>query len=247
MGSDPYVGKIKIGIYAETWTDQRISVHHLFGGQTWLSNRGYSTVRVITLECIITPEYNAYLWSPPDKPLGSYREKKIHVYWTEHRTYTESVNCLSQLYWTSMSEQLLHSSMTSLTSYELHSNILIILLDGIWTQDLVGGALTFPHFLLLHYWSLHSNNFFNQYIPKSLRPWFCLRHGLSRLICHWTGHSSCQLGPCHVKFKEIPYCYIEFHPEHSPMFSDVLRSHVTSFHTFHPNSPLWNINTLQSP
>ena len=41
--------------------------------------------------------------------------------------------------------------------------------------------------------------------------------------------------------------YIEFHPEHSPMFSSVLRSHVTSFHTFHPNSPFWNINTLWSP
>ena len=70
--------------------------------------------------------------------------------------------------------------MTSLTSYELHSNILFILLDGIRTQDLVGGALTFSRFLPLHYWSLHSNNFFNQYIPKSLRPWLCLQHGLSR-------------------------------------------------------------------
>ena len=73
-------------------------------------------------------------------------KKKIHVYWTEHRTYTEPVNCLSQLYWTRMSKQLLHSSMTSLTSYELHSNILFILLDGIQTQDLVGGALTFSCF-----------------------------------------------------------------------------------------------------
>ena len=197
------VRKIKIGIYAETWTDQRISVHHLFGGQTWLSNHGYSTVRVITLECIITPEYNAHLWSPPDKPLSSYREKKnpcVLNHWTEHRTYTEPVNCLSQLYWASMNEQLLHSSMTSLTSYELRSNILIILLDGIWTQDLVGGALTFSRFLPLHYWSFHSNNFFNQYIPKSLRPWLCLRHGLSRSIRHWTGHSSCRLGLCRVKF-----------------------------------------------
>ena len=43
------------------------------------------------------------------------------------------------------------------------------------------------------------------------------------------------------------YCYVEFHPEHSPLFSDVLRSHVTSFHAFCPNSPLRNINTLQSP
>ena len=44
------------------------------------------------------------------------------------------------------------------------------------------------------------------------------------------------------------YCYIEFHPEHSLMFSGVLRSHMTSFHTFHPNSPLQkkNINTLHS-
>ena len=43
------------------------------------------------------------------------------------------------------------------------------------------------------------------------------------------------------------YCYIEFHPEHSLLFSDVLRSHVTSFHAFCPNLPLQNINTLQSP
>ena len=41
-------------------------------------------------------------------------------------------------------------------------------------------------------------------------------------------------------------CYVEFHPEHSPMFSGVLCSHVTSFHAFHPNLPLWNINTLWS-
>ena len=47
--------------------------------------------------------------------------------------------------------------------------------------------------------------------------------------------------------KNIDYCYIEFHPEHSPMFSGVLRSHVTSFHTFHPNSPFQNINTLWFP
>ena len=43
------------------------------------------------------------------------------------------------------------------------------------------------------------------------------------------------------------YCYVEFHPEHSLLFSDVLRSHVTSFHAFRPNSPLQNINTLRSP
>ena len=43
------------------------------------------------------------------------------------------------------------------------------------------------------------------------------------------------------------FCYVEFHPEHSLLFSDVLHSHMTSFHTFHPNSPLRNINTLQSP
>ena len=42
-------------------------------------------------------------------------------------------------------------------------------------------------------------------------------------------------------------CYIEFHPEHSLMFSGVLCSHVTLFHTFHPSSPFRNINTLQSP
>ena len=40
------------------------------------------------------------------------------------------------------------------------------------------------------------------------------------------------------------YCYVEFHPEHSPMFSGVLRSHVTPFHPFRPNSPFQNINTL---
>ena len=42
-------------------------------------------------------------------------------------------------------------------------------------------------------------------------------------------------------------CYVEIHPEHSLLFSDVLRSHVTSFHAFCPNSPLQNINTLRSP
>ena len=31
------------------------------GGQTWLSNHGYCNVRMITLECIITPEYSAHL------------------------------------------------------------------------------------------------------------------------------------------------------------------------------------------
>ena len=31
------------------------------------------------------------------------------------------------------------------------------------------------------------------------------------------------------------YCYVEFHPEHSPLFSDVLCSHVTSFHAFCPH------------
>ena len=41
-------------------------------------------------------------------------------------------------------------------------------------------------------------------------------------------------------------CYIEFHPEHSPMFSSVLCSHMTSFHAFCPNSPFQNINTLWS-
>ena len=33
------------------------------------------------------------------------------------------------------------------------------------------------------------------------------------------------------------YCYIEFHPEHSPVFSDVLHSHVTSSHPFYPTLP----------
>ena len=41
-------------------------------------------------------------------------------------------------------------------------------------------------------------------------------------------------------------CYVEFHPEHSLLFSNVLCSHVTSFHAFHPNLPLRNINTLRS-
>ena len=57
-------------------------------------------------------------------------------------------------------------------SYELRSKVLIILLDGIRTQDLVSGvgvALSFSRVLPLHYWSLHWNGFFNQYIPKSLR------------------------------------------------------------------------------
>ena len=47
-------------------------------------------------------------------------------------------------------------------------------------------------------------------------------------------------------FAKVIECYIEFHPEHSPMFSGVLRSHMTSFHAFRPNSPFQNINTLQS-
>ena len=42
-------------------------------------------------------------------------------------------------------------------------------------------------------------------------------------------------------------CYVEFLPEHSLMFSNVLNSHVTPFHRFHPNSPLQNINTLRFP
>ena len=42
------------------------------------------------------------------------------------------------------------------------------------------------------------------------------------------------------------HCYIEFHPEHSLLFSDVLCSHMTSFHAFCPNSPLRNSNTLWS-
>ena len=33
------------------------------------------------------------------------------------------------------------------------------------------------------------------------------------------------------------YCYIEFLPKHSPMFSDVLRSHMTLFHPFRPTCP----------
>ena len=42
-------------------------------------------------------------------------------------------------------------------------------------------------------------------------------------------------------------CYVEFHPEHSLLFSDVLRNNMTLLHVFHPNLPLWNINILQSP
>ena len=38
-----------------------------------------------------------------------------------------------------------------------------------------------------------------------------------------------------------------FLPNHSPMFSCVLRSHVTLFHPFRPNLPFQNINTLRSP
>ena len=114
------------------------------------------------------------------------------------------MNCLSQLYWASMNEQLHHSSMTSLTSYELRSNILIILLDGIWTQDLVGGALTFSHFLPLHYWSLHSNNFFNQYIPKSLRPWLCCS-----MVCH--GQSIIEPATLHVGWVYVVSNSKEFH------------------------------------
>ena len=33
------------------------------------------------------------------------------------------------------------------------------------------------------------------------------------------------------------YCYIEFLLEHSLMFSDVLHSHMTSSHPFHPTCP----------
>ena len=41
-----------------------------------------------------------------------------------------------------------------------------------------------------------------------------------------------------IRAKQQRLCYIEFHPEHSLMFSDVLRSHMTLFHAFCPNSPL---------
>ena len=33
------------------------------------------------------------------------------------------------------------------------------------------------------------------------------------------------------------HCYVEFLPEHSPMFSDVLCTHVTPSHPFHPTCP----------
>ena len=33
------------------------------------------------------------------------------------------------------------------------------------------------------------------------------------------------------------YCYIEFHPKHSLVFFNVLRSHVTLSHPFHPTFP----------
>ena len=33
------------------------------------------------------------------------------------------------------------------------------------------------------------------------------------------------------------HCYVKFLPEHSPMFSDVLHSHVTLFHPFCPTHP----------
>ena len=42
-----------------------------------------------------------------------------------------------------------------------------------------------------------------------------------------------------LKLENVLYiCYVEFHPEHSPLSSDVLRSHVTLFHAFCPNLPL---------
>ena len=34
------------------------------------------------------------------------------------------------------------------------------------------------------------------------------------------------------------YCYVEFLHEHSPVFSDVLRSHMTSSHPFRPTRPI---------
>ena len=45
---------------------------------------------------------------------------------------------------------------------------------------------------------------------------------------------------------DMQFCYIEFLPEHSPMFSSVLCSHMTPFHPFRPNLLFQNINTLWS-
>ena len=80
------------------------------------------------------------------------------------------------------------------------------------------------------------------YFPE---PYIILVSLFSRVIYH--SHIIIFLGNISFLYHYFPGCYVEFHPEHSPLFSDILHSHVTSFHTFCPNSPLQNINTLQSP
>ena len=64
-------------------------------------------------------------------------------------------------------------------------------------------------------------------------------------------HAVQRAGDCSVVFRIWGFCYVEFHPEHSPKFSDldVLRSHVTSSHLFCPTCPFKIIEfpTFHSP
>ena len=79
------------------------------------------------------------------------------------------------------------------------------------------------------------------YFPE---PYIILVSLFSRVIYH--SHIIIFLGNISFLYHYFPGCYVEFHPEQSPLFSDILHSHVTLFHTFCPNSLLRNINTLQS-
>ena len=123
-----YVGKIKIGIYAETWRDQHTSVHHLFKGQTWLSNHRYILSELCVqslLNIMLTGDHQC-------QPLSLYREKNSLVlepnwlinYWADLVTiYSITHFCLNDVTCKLRSKAL---------SFKFW-----ILLYRIWTYDLV--------------------------------------------------------------------------------------------------------------
>ena len=85
-GTHCSVGKIKIGIYAETGRDQRTSVHHLFKGQIWLSNHGY----ILSELCVQSVQSLLNIMLTGDhqcQPLSLHREKNSLVLELNWSTY----------------------------------------------------------------------------------------------------------------------------------------------------------------